>query len=210
MNVRRRVWSSWSLGSGFYLFIYVIIKEHFCRDCLWKFFAWLQRVSVTQRVPVLKSVIFVEGVFVAQGYVDFSVTAVSLATTLSLSVKVRLQITCMSSDRPLIRQALMLLRYCFFRGWSHVHCTRWARDSSVPYSEILMYFHSPSTNSVHVSTVGNNYVVCFPKGFFFLVWLFDLASVSTAVLLITKGFENCFIMEVYSSRGCLTAGKELA
>lgn len=109
-----------------YLFIYVTIKEHFCRDCLWKFFAWFQRVSVTQRVPVLKSVIFVEGVFVAQGYVDFSVTAVSLATTLSLSVKVRLQVTCMSSDRPLSRQALMLLRYCFYRGWSHVHWTRWA------------------------------------------------------------------------------------
>lgn len=45
------------------------------------------RVNVTQRVPVLKSVIFVEGVFVTQGYVDFGVTAVNLATTLSLSVK---------------------------------------------------------------------------------------------------------------------------
>ena len=42
-----------------------------------------------------------------------------------------------------------------------------------------------------------------------MVRQFDTASVSTAVLLITKGFESCFHMETYSNRACLIA-KELA
>ncbi|KAJ7403885.1 hypothetical protein BTVI_74397 [Pitangus sulphuratus] len=43
--------------------------------------------NVTWQVPSLKSVIFLGGVFVAQGSLDFSVTAASLATTLSLPAK---------------------------------------------------------------------------------------------------------------------------
>lgn len=45
-------------------------------------------VNVTCWVPSPKSAIFLGGVFVAQGLLDFSVTAASLATTHSLPVKV--------------------------------------------------------------------------------------------------------------------------
>lgn len=73
-------------------------------------------------------------------------TAVSLATTLSLSVKVRLQTACMESNRPLNRLTAMLL---MLKGVEVVFTALSEQDTLLFYSEILTHFHSLSTNSRH-------------------------------------------------------------
>lgn len=92
-------------------------------------------MNVTCWVPSPKSAIFLGGVFVAQGSLDFSVTAASLATTLSLPVKVRL----------LIEQTA-LSRQQWFPGEQPKQCSLCSTKGRVPlvlYSEILKCFNSP-------------------------------------------------------------------
>lgn len=116
-----------------------IKEERLCRGCLWNIFSHWQCVNVTWWVPSLKSAIFLGGVFAAQGWLDFSVTAASLATTHSLPVKVRLLIACTASNRALKRQIAVLSR-------TAARAVFTAANGQLPfvlYSEILIYFNSP-------------------------------------------------------------------
>lgn len=162
-----------------------IEEESLYRGCLWNTFSHWQCVNVTWWVPSLKSAIFLGGVFVAQESLDISVTAASLATTHSLPVKVRLLIVCTASNRALKRQTAVLSR----TAAKAMFTTPNGKLPLVLYGEILIYFNSPIS------------------GLFFplVVRLFDVPSVSTAVLLATKAFESCSHVEVHSNRAHLTA-----
>lgn len=121
------------------IFISMKIKEEsLYRDCLWNTFSHWQCVNVTWWVPSPKSVISLGGVFVAQGSLDFSVTAASLATTPSLPVKVRLLIACTASHRALKRHTASLSRTAAKAIFT-------AANGQLPLvlcREILLYFNS--------------------------------------------------------------------
>lgn len=126
----------------FFIYIFIsrkIKEESLCRGCLWNIFSHWQCVNVTCWVPSPKSAIFLGGVFVAQGSLDFSVTAASLATTHSPPVKVRLLIACTALDRPLERQTGVLSRTAAKAMFT-------AANGQLPlllYSEILINSNSP-------------------------------------------------------------------
>lgn len=89
-------------------------------------------------------------------------TAVSLATTLSLPAKVRLLIACTASNTPPNRRT--------GTGFAVAEAMFTAVNGQgilVLYGEILLHSHSPSTDSRYASIVRKNYIVYFLTGFFF-------------------------------------------